>query len=96
MGIVEKSPEVRYLTYYLFFPSRPGVADYWVKQLEFIHDVKWELQHGNSLFKTIAKDPKKVRDLLTKGETHWKDRNKVEHRIKIEKEWQETNWGVKR
>lgn len=96
MGILEKSPEVRYLTYYLFFPSRPGVADYWVKQTEFIHDVQFELKNGGTVWRAIGKDPKKARDMLHKGETHWKDRHGCEHRIKIEKEWQETNWGVRR
>lgn len=96
MGITEKSLEVRYLTYYLFFPSEPGSTDYWVKQQMFIHDIQFELKSGSPLWKAIAKDHKKTRDILHKGETHWKDRRGVEHRIVIEKEAQETNWGIKR
>lgn len=92
MGTLEKSPDIRYLTYYLFFPSKPGVTDYWIQQKPFIHDLQFEIRNWTG----INKDPKKVRDLLTKGETHWKDRRGVEHRIVIEKEQRETNWGIKR
>lgn len=90
MGVQEKCPDIRYLTYYLFFPSKPGVTDYWIKQIPFIHDIQFEMKN----WKGITSEQK--RDLLQKGETHWKDRNGVERRIVIEKTQRETNWGIKR
>lgn len=92
MGIKEKDLDIRYLTYYLFFPSEPGRTDYWVQQKPILHDIQFELKNWTG----INKDPKKVRDLIQKGETHWKDGRGVEHRLQIEKTQRETNWGTKR
>jgi len=90
MGIKEKSLEVRYFTYWLIFPGDKK-EDYWVDQVPFIHDLQFELKNSR-----WAKDPNKCRDLLMKGETHWKDQNGVEHRVVIEDKERPRKWGIKR
>ena len=79
---------VRYFTYYLIFP---GDKEMWVDQTPFVHELQFQLQNT-----AWRHDHKKVRDLLHKGETHWKDHNGVEHRVVIESTKRPTNWGVKR
>jgi hypothetical protein len=87
MGIKSKSPDVRYLTYFLIFP---GDNDYWVDQTPFIHDLQFELKNWHG----INKNHKRVRDILTKGETHWQDHNGVTHRLIIEEKQRARKWGT--
>lgn len=88
MGIQQDSYEVRYFTYYLYFP---GDADYWVTQTPFIHDLQFELKNTR-----WAKNPTICSELLKHGETHWKDPNGVTHRIVIETKERPRKWGVNR
>lgn len=87
MGIKEKTlGKVRYFTYYLIWP---GEVDFWVDQTPFIHDLQFELKNTS-----FGKDPAKARDLLTKGETKWKDHNGVTHRVVIEDVERPRKWGT--
>lgn len=85
MGVKDKSFDVRYWTYYLIFPD----GTEWVDQMPFIHDMQFELK--NSCFDI---EPHQKRDLLVKGETHWKDHNGVTHRVVIEGTERPRRWGV--
>lgn len=84
MGIKEKSYDVRYFTYYLKFPD----GEIWCDQAPFIHDLQFELKNT-----TFGKDPGLARDILVKGECHWKDHNGVEHRIVVDTEKKPKKWG---
>lgn len=79
--------EVRYFTYWLRFPD----GEEWVDQEPFVHDLRYEL--SQSVFNV---DPVKKHDLLTKGETYWRDQNSVEHHVKIESTPRARVWGTKR
>lgn len=89
MGVKDKTiGEVRYFTYYLIFP---GDNEMWTDQTPFVHELQYELKKTS-----FGKDPYKVRDLLNKGETHWKDHNGVTHRVVIENVRRPKIWGAKR
>lgn len=92
MGVIEKSYETRYLTYWLIFPSNTLKGDFWVRQIPFIHDLQFEMQN----WKGINKDPNVMNKLLKKGEAHWKDHNGVEHRLVIEDKKRPEKWGIQR
>lgn len=79
--------EVRYFTYWLRFPD----GEEWVDQEPFVHDLRFEL--SQTIFNL---DPQQKNDLLTKGETFWKDNNSVEHHVKIESKERLRVWGTKR
>lgn len=95
MGIANHTPgKVRYFTYYLIFPKSLaqtiGHAQ-WMDQIPFVHDLQHELKKAS-----FGKIPGMARDILNKGECHWKDQNGVEHRVVVEEIQREKNWGVKK
>lgn len=88
MGVPEKTlGKVRYFTYFLHFPKD---KDHWVAQTPFIHNLQFQL--GQTRWRN---DKNKCRDLLTKGETQWKDHNGVLHRVVIEDIERPRRWGTK-
>ena len=87
--IHEHTPgKVRYFTYYLYFPKD---KDEWCAQIPFIHDLKFQLQQT-----VWRNDPNKCHDLITKGETSWKDHNGVRHRVVVEDVKRPKKWGINR
>jgi hypothetical protein len=95
MGIKNHTPgQIRYFTYYLNFPNELAKvigAPQWVDQVPFVHELQFELKKT-----TFGKIPGMARDILNKGECHWKDQNGVEHRVVVEDQPREKNWGVKK
>jgi hypothetical protein len=75
---------VRYFTYFLRFPD----GEEWVDQIPFVHDLEWELSQT-----VFGLEPFRKKDLMTKGETHWKDNNSVEHQVVIEEKERPRRWG---
>jgi hypothetical protein len=86
MGIKQKSPEVRYWTYYMHFPGE--MDDPWIDQTPFIHDLQFELKNT-----TFGKDPELARNILLKGECQWKDHNGVTHRVVVDDTIRVRKWG---
>ena len=90
--VKEKSDKVRYFTYYLIWPDG---SEPWVDQVPFIHDLQFELKQTR-----FAKDPTLPStiqgDLLRSGEARWKDRNGVEHLVRIEETVRNRRWGVRK
>lgn len=90
MGIKQEHSigEIRYLTYQLIFP---GDNEVWTDQLPFVENVQSYLK------KTRWKnDPTATRNLLVKGEHHFKDHNGVTHRVLIETTQRPKVWGKRR
>lgn len=79
--------EIRYFTYWIRFPD----GEEWVDQVPFVHELDFELRQS-----VFDLDPIKKNDLLTKGETHWKDKNSVEHLVRVENVERKRNWGPKK
>lgn len=79
--------ETRYLTYYLIFPD----GDTWWDQEAFWGPLSTWLK-----ITTFARQPKICVDLLRKGESRWKERNGMIHRVVIESVNRGTKWGVQR
>jgi len=88
MGVKEWTPgDIRYLTYYLIFPHD---RDIWQDQITILHDLQFEMTR----WAFIKKDPKRANELLTRGETHWKDDHGVTHRVVIESTKRNRRWGL--
>lgn len=78
--------QVRYFTYFLRFPD----GEEWVDQIPFVHDLRYELSQPVFELHVHMKH-----DLLTKGETFWRDNNSVEHHVKVETVERPRVWGTK-
>jgi hypothetical protein len=95
MGIKNHTPgQIRYFTYYIEFPESLRAtmgADHWVDSVPFVHELQFELKKT-----TFGKIPGMARDILAKGECHWKDQNGVGHRVKVTNEPETKIWGVKK
>lgn len=96
MGVKSKVFHIRYWTYFLTFPD----GETWVDSTPFLHDLQFELQnmkHNPRYSKNMSMSFSTFADkMLRKGECHWKDRNGVEHRVKIEDIERARVWGTKR
>jgi hypothetical protein len=85
--IKSKEFHTRYFTHRLIFPD----GDEWVDQTPFIHDLQFQLTQT-----AWRNDLKKCNDLLTKGETKWKDHNGVTHLVRIDDHVIPRVWGAQK
>lgn len=95
MGIVEKSPEIRYLTHMIVFAD----GDAFVEQKAFIHDLMFELKNWQHLppFNSPEVDFKECsKRLLSKGEykfvTPTDKFGPITHVVRIEEETRPCGW----
>lgn len=91
MGVRDKSPDIRYFTYFVCFPD----GDMWIRQTAFVHSLQFELKNLLAQNKLDPAWKHRCNDLVKKGETFWKDTNGVEHRVVIESKLRSEKWGVR-
>lgn len=88
-GLTSYKPgTIRYLTYWLIWP---GERDHWVSQVTFCSPLDVFLRNTK-----FHKEPLKAHDLMTKGETKWKDGNGVTHMLRVEETKRNTFWGAEK
>jgi hypothetical protein len=79
--------ETRYITYQLEFPD----GEVWTDQEPF-----WGPLDTYLKLTQFAKTPHICAELLTKGETYWKDQHGTFHIISVEANQRPRKWGTKR
>lgn len=79
--------QTRYLTYQLMFKD----GEHWCDQEPFWGPLDTWLR-----LTQFAKRKDICIDLITKGETHWKDHNGVTHKVSIDTVQRPRVWGTKR